>query len=602
MKNTSLDLPATTRVRIIDDFTSKLVSSGYCREQTKKIVLAGLKGFEKAVRLHKEGKRTLHRSAHEGAAGRNRKKLLERSNWFKGKKGSEEEDDEKPDPRPLPPTMNRQGTRKIEGSNIAACTVLFVDQTPGGKLAAQLRQKENELAQITGWKSKIVEKGGTSLQQLLVKSNPWEGGMCGRSGCVPCQAGVEKSKCFKRNILYESSCNICRREGLEEVYVGESSRSGYERGGEHVRDCLTKKDDSHMWKHMEGAHAGEKTPDFSFKVIKTFQSALMRQVSEAVRVERRGKVLNSKGIYNRCSLPRLTVQQNDKVVEPDVVEDVDRCYSFPYARETGMKRRGEENVSREDQPVQKRKKWCGQYGEGKVWGEEGLEKNVATFLYSAGGKKNVGGRKRQTKLKVLKESELVARSMVKEVLEGANHLISLVVGKDEENWLVEELDKCEDQMRKELELESSGSEVGKLEVETAGRGTKRKGIVKLRPPAPAKKPKLEKKKISKIATNENPIKNLWEKLKKKKRTSEVSDSQAMGVEFDNCNNYSQSNVPGCAVGVECGKNLDNVLSEEAKPIMDLGLIVLNDSKGENSSLRSESSRQLDRESEREGDM
>ena len=76
----------------------------------------------------------------------------------------------------------------------------------------------------------------------------------------------------------------------------------------------------------------------------------------------------------------------------------------------------------------------------------------------------------------------------------------------------------------------------------------------------------------------------------------------MGVEFDNCNKYSQPNVPGCAVGVECGKNLDNVLSEEAKPIMDLGLIVLNDSKGENSSLRSESNRQLDIESEREGDM
>ena len=79
---------------------------------------------------------------------------------------------------------------------------------------------------------------------------------------------------------------------------------------------------------MEDAHAGEKTPDFSFKVIKTFQSALMRQVSEAVRVERRGKVLNSKGIYNRCSLPRLTVQQNDKVVEPEVVEDVDHTFGI----------------------------------------------------------------------------------------------------------------------------------------------------------------------------------------------------------------------------------------------------------------------------------
>ena len=187
MKNTSLDLPIAARVQIVDEFSSKLLTSGYSREQIKKIAIAGLKGFEKAVRSHKEGKRTLHRSAHEGAAGRNRKKLLERSNWFKGKKRSEEEVDEEIS-RPFPPTKNSQrwGSRKVGGNSIKACTVLFVDQTPGGELAARLREKENDLAEITGWKAKIVEKGGTSLQQLLVKSNPWEGGVCGRNGCEPC--------------------------------------------------------------------------------------------------------------------------------------------------------------------------------------------------------------------------------------------------------------------------------------------------------------------------------------------------------------------------------------------------------------------------------
>ena len=112
--------------------------------------------------------------------------------------------------------------------------------------------------------------------------------------------------------MYETSCNICKREGLEKVYVGESSRSGYKRGKEHVDDCMKKKDDSHMWKHMEIDHGGVEKPDFSFKVVKTFRSSLVCQVSEAVRVESRGEVLNSKGIYNRCSLPRLTVQQNER--------------------------------------------------------------------------------------------------------------------------------------------------------------------------------------------------------------------------------------------------------------------------------------------------
>lgn len=409
--------------------------------------------------------------------------------------------------------------------------------------------------------------------------------------------------------------------------MGESSRSGYERGGEHVSDCLARREDSHMWKHMQDAHAGEKTPDFSFKVIKTFQSALMRQVSEAVRVEKRGKVLNSKGIYNRCSLPRLTVQQNNKVVEPDKVEDDERSYSFPCTRETGVKRGGEESGRREDQPAHKRKKWCGQYGEGEVWGEKGLEGNVATFLYST--QRKVGGKMKQAKLKVLHESEVVARSMVEEVLEGTHNLISLVVEKDEDNWLVEELNKFENQMEKKLELDT---EEEKLEIGTAERGKKRKFLVKLQPPAPAKKRKVEQKKRVKIAPSENPVKHLWEKLKTKNENKKidgekvqqkehclsnlVSDSHAIGVEFDKIYNFPQSTlnitlggettkiknliVPGCAVGVECGKYPNNALRGEKRQISKQldHLTVLNDTEGQSLNLRS-NSRQLDSERERE---
>ena len=91
MKNTSLVLPTSDRVKVVDAYTSKLMSSGYSRSQTKTIVVAGLKGFEKAVKLHTEGSKKLHRSADEGAAMRNKKKLLEKSNWFKGKKNYEAE-------------------------------------------------------------------------------------------------------------------------------------------------------------------------------------------------------------------------------------------------------------------------------------------------------------------------------------------------------------------------------------------------------------------------------------------------------------------------------------------------------------------------------
>ena len=47
-------------------------------------------------------------------------------------------------------------------------------------------------------------------------------------------------------------------------------------------------------------------------MVQSFQDALSRQIGEAVRIDMRsGNVLNSKSEYNRCRLPRLTINQED---------------------------------------------------------------------------------------------------------------------------------------------------------------------------------------------------------------------------------------------------------------------------------------------------
>jgi hypothetical protein len=56
-------------------------------------------------------------------------------------------------------------------------------------------------------------------------------------------------------------------------------------------------------------HKEEGSPHFRFDVIKTFQDSLSRQVAEAVRLELRGKVLNSKSIFNRCKWTRLVLAE-----------------------------------------------------------------------------------------------------------------------------------------------------------------------------------------------------------------------------------------------------------------------------------------------------
>ena len=122
---------------------------------------------------------------------------------------------------------------------------------------------------------------------------------------------------------------------------------------------------------------------WNFVVIKTFQKALTRQISEAVRTRTRGEhlILNSKGVYNRCAVPELAVLHNNKIwederrkfVEPEEDhrdEDEDCITAMINAKEDGKKRKKEEMAVK----VGKRRKkevWCGAHGEGVVWVEAG---------------------------------------------------------------------------------------------------------------------------------------------------------------------------------------------------------------------------------------
>jgi hypothetical protein len=106
--------------------------------------------------------------------------------------------------------------------------------------------------------------------------------------------------------LYENRCEICKpvgKDGKENclkdgkgVYVGETSRSLYERAKEHEADKAKTSEDSHQIKHWLTHHADLLAPPkFRFKIIQSFQDPLSRQLSEAVRIDLRGEgILNSK--------------------------------------------------------------------------------------------------------------------------------------------------------------------------------------------------------------------------------------------------------------------------------------------------------------------
>ena len=210
--------------------------------------------------------------------------------------------------------------------------VMFVDSTPHGVLCSRLQKCEDRNGTVTNRRVKMVEMGGTQLGQHFSNTDPWGGAGCERIDCYTCTQGGEERKedCFKRNILYESRCSKCKEEQeLEEqvqggpqnkknkfnpkergVYVGESSRSLYERTKEHLEDARKDTPDSHIRKHWRECHPeDEQMPHFRFKIVKTFKDSLSRQVAESVRIDMRDGVINSKAMYIRNRLPRLEVEK-----------------------------------------------------------------------------------------------------------------------------------------------------------------------------------------------------------------------------------------------------------------------------------------------------
>ena len=110
-------------------------------------------------------------------------------------------------------------------------------------------------------------------------------------------------------------------------YVGETSRSGYERGKEHFNAFRDLNEQSHMLKHFLLAHEGMQMKDvkFGMRITGTYRSAIERQIAEAVKIEREvlqgKKLMNSKSEFNRCELPRLNAGTRKEALETLRAED-----------------------------------------------------------------------------------------------------------------------------------------------------------------------------------------------------------------------------------------------------------------------------------------
>ena len=162
---------------------------------------------------------------------------------------------------------------------------------------------------------RVVETGGTSIKQLLQRSNPNREPQCRDVACWVCQdveggqKGCLKGSCGLSNVGYVITCLTCQERGIRRVYEGESGRSGRIRSEEHLSAFRRKHTSSVLYQHVCESHEGEESPRFKFQVRERFRDALTRQVEEGVRIENSedDHLLNTKSEWVPPALGRVRI-------------------------------------------------------------------------------------------------------------------------------------------------------------------------------------------------------------------------------------------------------------------------------------------------------
>ena len=170
-------------------------------------------------------------------------------------------------------------------------------------MASEMREVCRKFENVTGFWVAVQTRAGIANKHLA-KSKPLRRKKFDRTDCFPCS--TRGGKCQKNGAGYEIRCETCLMDGKLSSYAGETGRNGYTRGNEHLDALRLEDEENSLWKHCLVEHGGVKAV-FSMKVIGRFDSCLVRQVNEAVRIEMSEAdcVMNSKAEFHQSPLVRV---------------------------------------------------------------------------------------------------------------------------------------------------------------------------------------------------------------------------------------------------------------------------------------------------------
>ena len=186
-----------------------------------------------------------------------------------------------------------------------------------------------------------MERGGKTLKEILCQTNPWAGDGCTRDDCLPCMGERGRGgNCQKENIVYRILCQECELGHIKAEYTGESSRTPYLRGREHLDGLEKRKEDNALWKHCAQVHQGREVK-FKMRVLRSHRTPMSRQIQEAVEIEnsKADILMNSKGEWNGSRIPRIVIEVGEKIQEGEEknTEDI----SWSSMRKRNWAQRGE---------------------------------------------------------------------------------------------------------------------------------------------------------------------------------------------------------------------------------------------------------------------
>ena len=349
----------------------------------------------------KDGGEFYHHAA-STLADRCRRKLVEKTTWYR-RQPREVPNDGMENLRVEQPSKEEMGkvwkpTKPLQKPSTSAIkAVMFIPYTPSGGLLGRIREAEDRLHQLTDYRLKLVERSGSKLEDLLTSNNPWRGQDCGRLQCLLCSTKQKtgtniNQSCTKRSLCYEIWCGECQEEEERKIdedaderdlsdkerrslkekimrygYVGETCRSAFERGLEHLGNYESLADESFMLKHSIDKHENEimKEGRYRMKNLKYTKTPFERQIRESVFLQQFGndEILNSKSEFNRCSIPRLStklgefeVKEGKEEEEQEKKKELDLLYRIRMLRKERNRERGRGSNTNQSGRARKKKK------------------------------------------------------------------------------------------------------------------------------------------------------------------------------------------------------------------------------------------------------